>query len=165
MKIGYIHKVAITLTGVYLIFLRSWLIFTPEIINCMFLHLHSANLVHRSVIDMYIYTFYLLCDLHTNSPRLATCRAHSIISGARADLTWRLWVQVYQGQNTPFLPHVVQISFSWANANWGLWVKPTRSWKVISSFYPCQAFSYGLVEIWNNFQLDMYHFPLPALYS
>ena len=122
----------------------------------MFLHLHSASHVHRSVIDMYVYTFYLLGDLHTNSPRLATCRAHSIISGARADLTWRLWVRVYRGQNISFLPRVVQISYSWANANWGLWVEPTRSWKVISSFCPCQAFSYRLVEIWNNFQLDMY---------
>ena len=84
----------------------------------MFLHLHSASHVHRSVIDMCVYTFYLLCDLHTNSPRLATCRAHSIISGARADLTWRLWVRVYRGQNISFLPRVVQISYSWANANW-----------------------------------------------
>ena len=45
------------------------------------------------------------------------------------------------------LPHFAscgsQIPFTWRNAYWGLWVEPTRSWKVISSFHPCQAFSYG----------------------
>ena len=36
-----------------------------------------------------------------------------------------------------------QIPFTWCNAYWDLWVEPTRSWKGISSFHPCQPFSYG----------------------
>ena len=46
-----------------------------------------------------------------------------------------------------------QIPFTWCNAYWGLWVEPTRSWKVISSFHPCQAFSYGHLG-WNLIQLS-----------
>ena len=50
-------------------------------------------------------TFYVIC--HTNYPRLAPCRAFSIISRATADLIWRMWVRIYWGQNIFSLPHVV----------------------------------------------------------
>ena len=57
-----------------------------------------------------------------------------------------------------------QIPFTWCNAYWGLWVEPTRSWKVISSFHPCQAFSYGHLG-WNLIQLSTGHvsFPFPSI--
>ena len=59
-----------------------------------------------------------------------------------------------------------QIPFTWRNAYWGLWVEPTRSWKVISSFLPVKLSHMDIsVEILYSFHLDMYHFPFAAFYS
>ena len=78
----------------------------------------------------------------------------ALISRATADLTWRSYV----GANHTELPRLVpKFPLFRLTLIRVLWVKPTRSWKVISSFCPCQTFSYGHVEIWCIFQLDMYH--------
>ena len=128
----------------------------------MFFHLHGANNVHG--IDQY-YTFYILCNLPQKLPTTFYTQGsqNNQYSNSRSNLE-------VVGANIPRSKHFLlascgpQISYSWANAHWGLWVEPTRSWKVIRSFYPCQAFSYGHVELWYNFQLNMYHFPLPAFF-
>ena len=109
-------------------------------------------------------TLYAIC--HTNYPRLAPRRVHGIISRAKADPTWRSpWVRIMpRSKHFLFASCGPQIPFTWRNAYWGLWVEPTRSWKVISSFHPCQAFSYGHLG-WNLIQLSTGHvsFPFPSI--
>ena len=78
----------------------------------------------------------------------------ALISRATADLTWRSYV----GANHIELPRLVpKFPLFRLMLIRVLCVKPTRSWKVISSFCPCPTFSYGHVEIWCIVQLDMYH--------
>ena len=118
---------------------------------------------------MYVYfithsTLYAIC--HTNYPRLAPRRVHGIISRATADPTWRSSVGANHAEvKTLSLASCdPKISFTWRNAYWGLWVELTRSRKVISSFHPCQAFSYGHLG-WNLIQLSTGHvsFPFPSI--
>ena len=108
-------------------------------------------------------TLYAIC--HTNYPRLAPRRVHGIISRAKADPTWRSSVGANHAEvKTLSASCGPQIPLTWRNAYWGLWVEPTRSWKVISSFHPCQAFSYGHLG-WNLIQLSTGHvsFPFPSI--
>ena len=146
--------------------------------NCLLHHLlHSTNNVPwqiilrilRSVLGRYVdlithSTLYAIC--HTSYPRLAPRRVHSMISRATACLTWRgAWVRIMpRSKHFLFASCGPQIPFTWRNAYWGFRVEPTRSWKVISSFHPCQAFSYGHLG-WNLIQLSTGHvsFPFPSI--
>ena len=113
------------------------------------------------------YTFYPLRDLphklHT------TCSTHGSrhnqYSNSISNSEIVRGVQIMpRSKHFLFASWGTQIPFTWRNAYWGLWVEPTRSRKVISSFHPCQAFSYGHLG-WNLIQLPTGHvsFPFPSI--
>ena len=120
---------------------------------------------------MYVYfiihsTLYAICQ--TNYPRLSPRGVHGTITSLeqqQIQLGDRPWVRIMpRSKHFLFASCGPQIPFTWHNAYWGLWVEPTRSWKVISSFHPCQAFSYGHLG-WNLIQLSTGHvsFPFPSI--
>ena len=120
---------------------------------------------------MYVYfithsTLYAICQ--TNYPRLSPRGVHGTITSLeqqQIQLGDRPWVRIMpRSKHFLFASCGPQIPFTWRNAYWGLWVEPTRSWKVISSFHPCQAFSYGHLG-WNLIQLSTGHvsFPFPSI--
>ena len=120
---------------------------------------------------MYVYlithsTLYAIC--HTNYPRLAPRRVHGTISNLeqqQIQLADRPWVRIMpRSKHFLFSSCGPKIPFTWRNAYWGSWVELTRSRKVISSFHPCQAFSYGHLG-WNLIQLSTGHvsFPFPGI--
>ena len=93
----------------------------------------------RSVLGMYVYLithFTLDAICHTNYPQLAPRRVYGIISRAKTDPTWRSSVGANHAEVKTLSLCLVWSPFTWRNSYWGLWVEPTRSWKVISSFLP-----------------------------
>ena len=120
---------------------------------------------------MYVYfithsTLYAICQ--TNYPRLSPRGVHGTITSLeqqQIQLGDRPWVRIMpRSKHFLFASCGPQIPFTWRNAYWGFRVEPTRSWKVISSFHPCQAFSYGHLG-WNLIQLSTGHvsFPFPSI--
>ena len=127
----------------------------------------SHSIILRSVLGMYVHliTHSTLCAIcHTNYPRLPPRRVHSITSKAT--------VEVVRGcesfrQNTFYLPRVVPKFHLLGVTLIGVYgLNLPEVGKLLVPSIPVKLSHMDIsVEIWYNFQLDMYHFPFPAFYS
>ena len=154
------------------VFCSSGWFFTPEIIVCCFicytvLTMYMADNTEMSIRYVHVrlinYTFHPLRDLPHKLPTTCSTQGsrHNQYSNSISNSEIVRGVQIMpRSKHFLFASWGTQIPFTWRNAYWGLWVEPTRSRKVISSFHPCQAFSYGHLG-WNLIQLSTGHVSFP----